>query len=114
MNRDVTIQHQSRIFAFFTDPPLNFDLYRGNGVREQILSYTRRRPDVRRVIWCIPLFYETSVKNVLGGQSQKFHFCGENPFFSPPSVTPLGSVWPLSFCTRRDLPGKENRKSIGP
>ena len=44
---------------------------------------------------------------------EKYQFWGENHFFSPPCVTPLGSVCKFWSCTRPGLPGKKNRKSIG-
>ena len=106
-NFQVTFSH------FFPTPPPNFGSRRHFASVCTVSRFNSRRPEHVRTL-CYHLFLVGfSGKFVIPLLLKKYQFWGENHFFSPPCVTPLGSVCKFWRCTRPGLPGKKNRKSIG-
>ena len=106
-NFQVTFSH------FFPTPPSNMASRRHFPEIARHRDFNRRRREHGDTLFCNKIFVASSRNSVIPKIKKKYRFQGENYFFSPPCVTPLGSVCKFWSCTRPGLPGKKNRKSIG-
>ena len=104
---------KSHFRIFFRPPPSNMASRRHFPEVPSHWHFNRRRPEHGRTLFCYLFFVGSSNNFFLALAVKKYRFWGENHFFSPPCVTPLGSVCKFWRCTRPGLPGKKNRKSIG-
>ena len=100
------------ISDFFPTPPP----YSGPGIKfpigQKLFGWY---PETQRTWGHLSSEYKSSPPQGLGALNflvKKFTFWGENHFFSPPCVTPLGSVCGLSTSPGSELSGKKNRMSI--
>ena len=115
LRRTVSAQRDGKVtFSDFSStPPPNFGSRRHFPEVPSHWHFNRRRPEHGRTVYCYLFFVGSSNNFFLALAVKKYRFWGENHFFSPPCVTPLGSVCQFWSSTRPDLPGKKNRRSIG-
>ena len=105
-NFQVTFSH------FFPTPPSNMASRRHFPEMARHRHFNRRRREHGDTLFCNKILVTSSRNSVIPLLLKKYRFWGENHFFSPPCVTPLGPVWQNRSYTRRDLSGKKNRKFL--
>ena len=100
------------ISDFFPTPPLYLDPGIKFAGDQKLFGWYQR---TQRTWGHLSSEYKSSPPQGLGALNffvKKFTFWGENHFFSPPCVTPLGSAYGLLISTRSELSGKKNRMSL--